>query len=225
MRLCAVCAALAVFAAIAVAPAQAYEERPMRLPSAGAGASAASAEPATWLIAAEPGTRGADAIRRRFGATKLRVGDVYKVARPRARAFAAALRRVGGLRYAEPNAPLRRASAFDAAPNGYSRGYIVAPGLVPPTPGRVAIAVVDDLVDVSHPDLAANARQLNPGPVLGPHGTMVASAAAGAFNGSGAVGIFPRHLSCRLACRSRSAAPTRRTASSPPPAPARRSST
>jgi subtilisin family serine protease len=191
MRLFAAWTAVAAFTALAVAPAQAYEERPMRLPSAGTGAVAASSEPSTWLIAAEPGTAGADAIARRFGATKLRVGEVYKVARPRARALAAALRATGGLRYAEPNATLRRTSARDAAPDGYARGLVVAPGLAPPAPGAAVIAVVDDLVDVTHPDLVANTRQLNPGPVLGPHGTMVASAAAGALNGAGVVGLFP----------------------------------
>jgi Subtilase family len=191
MRLSALCAAVAAFAAAAATPAHAYEERPMRLPSTGTGASAASAEPSTWLVAAEPATPDADVIARRFDATKLRVGHVYKVARPRARAFAAALRGVGGLRYAEPNAALARTSALDATPDAYARGYVVGPGLAPPAPGTAAIAVVDDQVDVGHPDLAANTRQLNPGPVLAPHGTMVASAAAGAFNGSGVVGIFP----------------------------------
>ena len=191
MRSPAVLAAVAALAATAVAPAQAYEERPMRLPATGSGASAASSEPPTWLVAAERGTPQLDAIARRFGATQLRVGDVFRIARPRARAFAAALRAAGGLRFAEPNVTLTRSSALDVAPGGYARGYIVAPGLAPPAPGTVAIAVVDDRVDVSHPDVAANARQLNPGPVLGPHGTMVASAAAGAFNGVGTVGIFP----------------------------------
>ena len=194
MRLLVLCAAVAVLAAFGVAPAHAFDERPMRLPSTGTGASAASAEPSTWLIAAEPGRPHVDAIARRFAATELRIGDVFKVSRARARAFAAALRAAGSLRYAEPNAPLQRTSALDVAPNAYARGYVVAPGLAPPAPGRVAIAVVDDLADVGHPDLAGHTRQLNPGPVRGPHGTMVASAAAGAFNGSGVVGIFPSAL-------------------------------
>ncbi|HVF79028.1 MAG TPA: S8 family serine peptidase [Solirubrobacteraceae bacterium] len=191
MKFLVLCAVVAAWSVTVVSAAQAYEERPMRLPATGTGASAASAEPPTWLIAAEPRTAQVDAIARRFGATKLRVGDVYKVARPRARAFAAALRAAGGLRYAEPNAPLQRSSALDATPGAYSRGFVVAPGLAPPAPGAVGIAVIDDLVDVSLPDLATNVRQLNPGPVLGPHGTMVASAAAAAFNGAGVVGIFP----------------------------------
>ena len=191
MRLFVLCAALAVLAASAAAPAHAYEERPMRLPATGPGAAAASSQPSTWLVAAEPRTRGADAIARRFGAARLRTGAVYEVATRRARALAGALRAAGGLRYAEPNAPLQRSSALDAAPGGYARGFVVDAGLAAPAPGPAAVAVVDDLVDTSHPDLAGHARQLRPGAVLGPHGTMVASAAAGAFNGSGVVGVFP----------------------------------
>jgi hypothetical protein len=191
MRLLAPCAALAAFSALAVTPAHAFQERPMRLPATGPGVSAASSEPSSWLVAAERGEPQADAIARRFGARPLRMDDVYRVARPRARGFAAALRGVGALRFAEPNGSLRRTSTLDATPEGYSRGLVVTPGLAPPAPGAAAIAVVDDLVDVAHPDLAANTRQLNPGPVLGPHGTQVASAAAGAFNGSGVFGLFP----------------------------------
>ena len=196
MRLCAVRVALAGFAAAAAvaAPAQAYEERPMRLPaSGGPGAVAASAQPSTWLVAAEPGARAARAaaVARRFGARRLRVGTVYRVPTGRARAFAAALHDAGVLRYAEPDAALTRHSALDADPGGYARGYLVEPGLSPPAPGIVTIAVVDDLVDVAHPDLARHTRQLNPGPVLAAHGTQVASVATGALNGFGVVGLFP----------------------------------
>jgi hypothetical protein len=191
MRLLALCATLAAIAAGAATPALAYDERPMRLPATGPGAAAASSQPSAWLVAAEPASRRAAAIARRFGARKLRVGAVYRVPTVRARAFAAALRGVAALRYAEPNAPLQRTSALDATPTGYARGVIVDPALAPPVPGAVSIAVVDDIVDIAHPDLAANTRQINPGPVLGPHGTMVASAAAGALNGAGVVGLFP----------------------------------
>ncbi|MEA2221659.1 MAG: hypothetical protein QOH83_35 [Solirubrobacteraceae bacterium] len=191
MRLLALCAALAAIAAAAATPAWAYDELPMHLPATGPGVVAASSRPSTWLVAAEPAGRHAAAIARRFGARKLRVGAVYRVATVRARAFAAALRGVAALRYAEPNEPLRRTSALDAAPAGYARGLIVDPSLTPPAPGAASIGVVDDVVDTTLPDLAANTRQVNPGPVLGPHGTMVASAAAGAFNGLGVVGIFP----------------------------------
>lgn len=186
---------LAVFAVFAVfaAPAQAYEERPMRLPAlGGAGAGAASSQPSSWLVAAEPRAAArAAAIAPRFGARKLRTGAVYRIATQRARAFAEALRDAGALRYAEPDARLVRQSAFDAAPDGYARRHVVGPGLVPPALGAVAIAVVDDRVDDSHPDLAGHTRQLNQGPILGEHGTQVASAAAGSFNGFGVLGVFP----------------------------------
>ena len=76
-------AALAV-AIVLAAPAQArgYDERPMRLPaSGGPGVAAASAQPSTWLVAAEPGDGArARAIARRFGARTLRSGAVYRVA-------------------------------------------------------------------------------------------------------------------------------------------------
>ncbi len=191
MRLPPVCAALAVFTAFAAAPAQAYDERPMRLPAAPSGARAAAVQPSTWLVAAEPGSRRAPAIARSFGARPLKTGAVYRVATGRARAFAAALRGARALRYAEPNSALRRSSALDAVPEGYARGYVVGAGLAPPAPGAASLAVVDDLVDLTHPDLASNTRHLRPGPVLGPHGTMVASAAAGALNGAGVFGVFP----------------------------------
>ena len=168
----------------------------MRLPAPATGAAAAAAsaaQPPTWLVAARPGVRDAQvaAAARRLGARRLRSGAVYQVATGRARAFAAALRDAGALRYAEPNVTLTRASALDADPGAYPRGFVVDAGLVPPAPGAVGIAVVDDLVDVTHPDLAGHTRQLNPGPILGEHGTQVASAAAGAFNGVGVVGVFP----------------------------------
>ena len=188
-------AALAVLTVLAAptAAAQAYDERPMRLPAIGApGAAAASSQPSTWLVAAEPaGAARAAVLARRWGARKLHTGAVYRVPTARARAFAAGLRDAGALRYAEPDAPLVRQSALDAAPDGYARGFVVEPGLAPPPPGNAAIAVVDDLVDVAHPDLAGNTRQLNPGPILAAHGTQVASVAGGVLNGFGVVGVFP----------------------------------
>lgn len=192
--LCTALAALLVCVLMTIAAqAQAYDERPMRLPAVGGpGAGAASSQPSSWLVAAERGAGArAAAIAPRFGARRLRTGAVYRIATKRARAFAAALRDAGALRYAEPDAPLTRQAALDGAPGGYARGFVVDPGLVPPAPGAAAVAVVDDRVDVSHPDLAGHARQLDPGPVLGPHGTQVASAAAASFNGFGVVGVFP----------------------------------
>ncbi len=187
-------AALAVLASlVAPASAQASIAPPMLLPATGSGAAAASAQPPTWLVAASPTSVAADRIARRHGAARLRVQGVYRVDTRRARAFAGALRAAGALRFAEPDEPMRRASALDALPAGYARNLVVDPSLAPPAPGprSAVIAVVDDVVDTTHPDLAANTTVLTPGPVLGPHGTMVASAAAGALNGFGVFGVFP----------------------------------
>jgi subtilisin family serine protease len=58
----------------------------------------------------------------------------------------------------------------------------------------MSIAIIDDFVDPATPDVGPQTKYLNPGAgvqVLGPHGTEVASAAAGAANGMGVLGILP----------------------------------
>ncbi len=181
--------ALAVTALACPAGAAAYGEAPMVLP-AEAGAASAS-QPATWLIGARPG-EAALRVARRSGARALRQPGTFRVPRERARALAGRLRAAGLLRYAEPDAAFRRRSALDTTPTAGPRPVVVRPDLTPPPFGRTSIAVVDDVIDLTHPDLAANTRALNPGaPVVGAHGTEVASVAAGALNGSGVFGIFP----------------------------------
>jgi hypothetical protein len=163
----------------------------MRLPAIGARAAGAAQPPPTWIVGAQRGAVSRR-IARRFGARALTSAVAYRVATSRARALAGALRAAGTLRYAEPNGRLRRASALDAAPAGWARAALVEPGLAPPAPSPAAtIAIVDDLVDTSLPDLQSNTSQLDPGPILGPHGTMVASAAAAVLNGNGVFGVFP----------------------------------
>ncbi len=147
---------------------------------------------ARWIVGARAGDV-ADRIAARHGAQRLRLPGAYLIDTTKARAFAAALRAQGKLRFAEPNAARHAMASFDALPGNWARGAVVAPGLVPPAP-TAAIGVIDDLVDPTHPDLAGHLAPANPaaGPaVIGPHGTMVASAAAGAANGSGVLGIFP----------------------------------
>ena len=172
-------------AAAAVPPTP---EPSVRLPGDVHGAAARST---TWIVGAAPG-RTATAIAERHGARALRVGGTYVVARDRARSLAADLRRAGLLRQAEPDVVGHMSSAFDATPFGWGRGSIVAPTLVPPAP-TAQIGVLDTYVDDTHPDLAGHVQHL-PGPAAGvthPHGTMVSSAAAGAYNGFGVTGIFP----------------------------------
>jgi len=89
--------------------------------------------------------------------------------------------------------PRRRRSAFDAQLGNWARAAVVPPTLAAP-PATVPIGVIDDLADLTHPDLAGHVSYANaaPGaPLPGPHGTMVASAAAGTLNGTGVTGIFP----------------------------------
>jgi hypothetical protein len=182
------CAAVAAPAGAQSVP---YTVRPMVLPDSGGGARTAAATRAKgWLVGARPGA-GTAAIAKRFGARALRLDGTYTVPRERARAFAQALRRAGALVYAEPDASLRRRSVPDASPAAWARGAMVLPTLAPPAPTR-SIGIIDDFVDTSLPDLAAQTRIINgPATIQGPHGTEVASAAAAASNGGGVVGVFP----------------------------------
>src|SRR3954454_24570904 len=160
----------------------------MTLPSAGA--RAAAAQPARWLVGARPDVR-VDKVARGFGARPLELKGTYVVPRDHARGFAAALRRRGALAYAEPDIALHRASVLDVANSGWARGVVVPPTVAPPAP-RVTVGVVDDFIDTTLPDLAAQTRVLNgPGAVTGSHGTEVASAISAAANGTGVIGIFP----------------------------------
>src|SRR4051812_845774 len=165
-----------------------YAVRPMELPAAGP--HAAGSEPSTWLIGTRPGGK-VSKVASQFGARQLRLEGTYLLPRERANGFAAALRRRGELVYAEPDVELVHNSAPDAAPAAWARGAVVAPTVAPPAP-RVTVGVVDDFIDTTLPDLAAQTRVLNgPGAVTGSHGTEVASAISAAANGTGVIGIFP----------------------------------
>lgn len=166
-------------ASLALAPAP-----PMDLPPSAPRAQAAGA----WLVGA---ARPAPALAGRFGARSLGRGS-YVVSRARARPFAAALRRRGLLFYAERDVARSRRSAMEVAPDDWARGAVVPSSLLPPSPTDAPIAVIDDFVDDSLPDLAGHVGYLNERtPIPGPHGTMVASAASAAANGSGILGLLP----------------------------------
>jgi hypothetical protein len=200
----AVGAALMALAAPAGASApaprwQAFDRAPHALPAAGSAARAAAraaraGDPAPrWIVAGGADARTA-ALARRHGARALRLAGVYTLPATRARAFAAALRDRGLLRYSQADTAVRRQSAYEGngQETGWARGPVVAPGLVPPaTPAPIGI--VDDVVDTAVADvsqakvLARSATKQ----VLDSHGTEVASVAAGQLNGSGVVGIMP----------------------------------
>jgi subtilase family protein len=169
-------------------PGRGYAVRPMKLPASGA--RAAAVEPGRWLIGTRPGA-DVSKLARHYGARSLRLEGTLSVSRENARALAAALRRQGVLEYAEPDATLRRHSVPDAAPDTWARGAVVQTTLAPPAP-RVTVGVVDDYVDTTLPDLAAQTTIVNPpAAITGAHGTEVASAISGAVNGAGVIGIFP----------------------------------
>ena len=153
--------------------------------------------PARWMLIARP-ARTTARLAHVFAAEPLRLRGTYVVTTSRARALAAALRRRGLLRGAEPDVALRRASADEADPFGYARGTIVAPALTPPA-AFAPIGLVDDVVDATVPDVAqAKVISASPGKVLNlgggaevAHGTEVASVAAGRADGQGVIGVAP----------------------------------
>jgi subtilisin family serine protease len=165
--------------------------------AATARASARTPLPTRWMLIARP-TPAAARVAQAFAAQPLRLRGTYVVATARARALAAALRRRGLLRGAEPDVALRRASADEADPFGYARGTIVAPTLTPPA-AFAPIGLVDDVVDASVPDVAqAKVIAASPGKALDlsgdaevAHGTEVASVAAGRQDGQGVIGVAP----------------------------------
>jgi hypothetical protein len=182
--------------ALACLPAHAVaSDLPMQLPGDARVASAA-ADPATWIVGARP---GADAARlaRAFGARRAGPAGTggYRVARERARAFAAALRARGALVYAQPNV-LRRTTAMPMDPLDVSnpwRNRIVDPVLTPPlvTPTSPLIALVDAAADVAHPELAGHTTSSGSLPIVNPHGTATASVASASANAVGFSGVWP----------------------------------
>lgn len=171
----------------AVAAGVPVPEPPMVLP----GHATRSADAATWIIGARQ-TPAAAATAIRFGARALG-GGAYAIPRAKATGFARALRRGHALFYAQPDVRMRHAS-YDANPDAWARGAVVPSSLTPPSPTAAPIAVIDDFVDSSLPDLAGHVSYLNAtgAPVIeGPHGTMVAGAASASANGQGLLGILP----------------------------------
>ncbi len=138
-----------------------------------------------WLLGVKPGTPTP------AGASRAAPGTLV-VASERARSVAAGLG--DALVFAEPDRRIARpASAPDTALDGWARGAVVLSSVIPPA-NPVPIAVIDDFVDPTTPDLAATTGYLNAtqsSTIDGPHGTEVASAAAGILQGSGVAGVFP----------------------------------
>lgn len=91
------------------------------------------------------------------------------------------------------------ASAYEADPSGYARGFVVPAGLTPPS-AFAPIGLVDDVVDGADvPDVAqVKVLKRSPGQKLDlggkdevAHGTEVAAVAAGRADGQGVIGVAP----------------------------------
>ena len=194
-------ALLVLFLALSVAIPARASELPMQLPGIAklrATASAVRADPDTWLVGAVPGKRSA-AVARRFGAEHFGLDGTggYEVARTRARAFAAALRKRDLLVYAEPNALRETLNVPDdplsSPPNdwrAHRRRELTPPPVAADSP---LIALVDAAADLSHPEWTndPNIATVPGRAVTDPHGTATAAIAAAPQNGIGIVGLWP----------------------------------
>ncbi|WP_157592363.1 S8 family peptidase [Solirubrobacter soli] len=171
----------------------------MKLPGA-VTASAARADPDTWIVGARAG-RTATAIAQRFHARQFGFPQTgsYTVARGQARAFAAELKAHKLLYYAEPNVLRRTLRAIpddplSGPPNDWRR-IVADPALTPPpvTPTSPAIALVDAAADMTHPEWTGdpNVATLPGTPVTDSHGTATMSVAVAPQNGIGILGVWP----------------------------------
>jgi subtilisin family serine protease len=130
---------------------------------------------------------------------------IWRLPSATARRLLPRLRRLGALRYAEPDRPVRRHGHLNGgdplvAPTiGWHLYHVGADRAEPPGPG-VAVTVVDSGLDTTHMEFGArpNTFLLNEQQVdLEPdeyHGTMVASTAAAPTDGKGTVGIYPQAI-------------------------------
>lgn len=195
----------ALFAALAAsAPANAIDLglRSPYLPppdgTAGRQAEVVAAGTEELIVAAERDSRST-AVLRRYGARSLGSG-LWLVDGKDASAAVRELNRVGLLRYAHRNGPMLRSRALatqgdptDPAPWWIPR--VGADRVAAPTVPGFPITVIDDGLDISHPEFAGRpVTFVNANFVVPPddyHGTMVTSMAAAPANGVGMVGVYP----------------------------------
>ncbi len=192
-------AALAALAALALTPAVASAGPAGTAPApavvlpGAASTAAVDADPDTWIVAARGDRAAGDRIARAHGARRI-AGGAWEVDRGRARALAAALRARGLLDFAEPNRIAHPAQAPDplSSQAGW-RDFVVGAAAAPPvTPASPLIALVDTIIDPSHPEIAgSNIATLGGTQLADFHGTATATIAAAPANGVGTLGIWP----------------------------------
>jgi hypothetical protein len=171
-------------------PAFAFNPLPMRLPPSGAYA-AGSSVPSTWLLGIRP-TVQAHELAAKLGAKRV-TDNAVVISTSRAREAAKQLRKTGALSYAEPNVRRQVTASYDGFPDQWARGAVVPPATISPPLGQIKIGVVDDRVDITHPDLAGHTTIVadEGRAAVSPHGTEVASIAAGSAGNGGVMGVLP----------------------------------
>ena len=156
------------------------------------GATAAAAQPATWLVGARPGERASE-VAALHGAqlvsgrgSSLSVRTCTDVGERSAYGGRVPLRRAQ---------PARAPAAGDAGADEFAatdwRTFLLSSTLVPPPVDQAPLtAVIDAAADATHPELAG-VRVIGDPTVSDAHGTAVASVIAGHANGLGMVGVYP----------------------------------
>jgi hypothetical protein len=194
-----VAAALTLAVPLAIAVPASEPTPPTLLPGDARVALIGSAKPGSWLVGARSGP-DAERIARRFEARLLMpTTGIYRVAADRARGFARALRTHDSYQYSEPDSYLSRQSFPSDPLTPYQWGLpaMGASSLTPPpvTAESPLLAIVEDGIDVSHPDAQGAAIS---GPAGGSgdpagifHGTSVTSVASAPANGAGITGVWP----------------------------------
>jgi hypothetical protein len=140
------------------------------------------------------------------GGTILSPGlHIWRLRSAAAKRLVPRLRRLGGLRYVEPDRPVRRHGHLNGgdplvAPTiGWHLYHVGADRAEPPPPG-LPVTVIDSGLDTSHMEFSTrpNTFLLNDQEVELDtdeyHGTMVASTAAAPTDGKGTVGIYPQAI-------------------------------
>jgi hypothetical protein len=201
--LAAACAAVAMALAAPSASAAArpaFEPTPPTLlPGDAQAASVGRAKPGSWLVGTRPG-RDSERTARRFKARLLMPGTgIYQVVAGRARGFAHALRAHGSYRFSEPDSYVQRHQLPADPLTAYQWGLpaVRASALTPPpvTVESPLLAIVEDGIDLTHPDAQGVAVSGPTGGTGDPeglfHGTSVTSVASAPANGVGITGVWP----------------------------------
>ena len=170
---------------------------PPTLPSSHA-PSAIDARSSNWLVTAEPG-RATRRIAHRYHARSIGSADtaIYRVRGRYVRPMIRALKRAGTYVYYERDSSASSTQAIPPDPldpTANWRSMVVDPNLSPPpvTPSSPLLAIVDDPVDLTHPEFGGSAvKTLGQVAPRSSHGVATAAIAGAPKNNAGIIGVWP----------------------------------